>query len=386
MFFHLFEAMREQIGPLNVFRYPSFRIIVALITSLSITYSLYPWFIRKLKERQIGQVVRDDLEGHENKKDTPTMGGILLIFAVAVSTLMWSDLRNPLVWVAVGVTLLFATVGFIDDVMKLGARGSKGLSERGKLLGQFSTAFLALGLIAYGGFAELDTTLYFPFVSVDRFTLELPTLLYVLFGAVVMVGSSNAVNLTDGLDGLAIGPVITGAGTFAVLAYASAAVFTVPGLIDGAPAVIDGQTVYASFDVAGYLKIPHVLGAQELAIFCASIVGAGIGFLWYNTLPAQVFMGDVGSLGLGGALGTVAVLTKNELLSVIILGIFVLEALSVILQRYYFKATGGKRIFLMAPIHHHFERKNWSESQIVVRFWIISILLCLVALASLKLR
>jgi phospho-N-acetylmuramoyl-pentapeptide-transferase len=201
-----------------------------------------------------------------------------------------------------------------------------------------------------------------------------------------MVGASNAVNLTDGLDGLAIGPVITGAGTFAVLAYASAAVFTVHGMMDGAPVVLDGAPVYAQFDVAAYLMIPRVPGAEELAIFCSAIVGAGIGFLWYNTLPASVFMGDVGSLGLGGALGTVAVLTKNELLSAIILGIFVVEALSVLIQRYYFRATGGKRIFLMAPIHHHFQKKNWSEAQIVVRFWILSILLCLVALASLKLR
>ena len=201
-----------------------------------------------------------------------------------------------------------------------------------------------------------------------------------------MVGASNAVNLTDGLDGLAIGPVIMGAGTFSVLAYASAAVFTVQGMMGGEPLMVEGEAVYAQFDVANYLMIPKVAGAHELAIFCAAIVGAGVGFLWYNTLPAQVFMGDVGSLGLGGALGTVAVLTKNELLSAIILGIFVLEALSVLIQRYYYKATGGKRVFLMAPIHHHFEKKNWSEAQIVVRFWIVSILLCLVALASLKLR
>ena len=232
----------------------------------------------------------------------------------------------------------------------------------------------------------LNTTLYFPFVSVERFTLELPTWLYIAFAAFVMVGASNAVNLTDGLDGLAIGPVIMGAGTFSVLAYASAAVFTVQGMMGGEPLMVEGEAVYAQFDVANYLMIPKVAGAHELAIFCAAIVGAGVGFLWYNTLPAQVFMGDVGSLGLGGALGTVAVLTKNELLSAIILGIFVLEALSVLIQRYYYKATGGKRVFLMAPIHHHFEKKNWSEAQIVVRFWIVSILLCLVALASLKLR
>ena len=386
MFFHLFEALRPSFTPLNVFRYPSFRIIVALATALAITSLLYPWFIRRLQERQIGQVVREELTGHESKKNTPTMGGILLIFAVIISTLMWSDLTNPLVWVAVVVTFAFSAIGFVDDAMKLGKRGSKGLSEKGKLVGQFGVSAGALALLAFGGWMALNTTLYFPFVSVERFTLELPTWLYIAFAAFVMVGASNAVNLTDGLDGLAIGPVIMGAGTFSVLAYASAAVFTVQGMMGGEPLMVEGEAVYAQFDVANYLMIPKVAGAHELAIFCAAIVGAGVGFLWYNTLPAQVFMGDVGSLGLGGALGTVAVLTKNELLSAIILGIFVLEALSVLIQRYYYKATGGKRVFLMAPIHHHFEKKNWSEAQIVVRFWIVSILLCLVALASLKLR
>lgn len=386
MFFHLFESLRPSFTPLNVFRYPSFRIIVAMVTALAITSLLYPWFIRRLQERQIGQVVREELTGHASKKNTPTMGGILLIFAVIISTLMWSDLTNPLVWIAVAVTFAFSAIGFVDDAMKLGKRGSKGLSEKGKLVGQFGVSVGALSLLAFGGWLALDTTLYFPFVSVQRFTLDLPPLLYIGFAAFVMVGASNAVNLTDGLDGLAIGPVIMGAGTFSVLAYASAAVFTVQGMMDGNALLVDGDPVYAQFDVASYLMIPKVEGAHELAIFCAAIVGAGVGFLWYNTLPAQVFMGDVGSLGLGGALGTVAVLTKNELLSAIILGIFVVEALSVLMQRYYYKATGGKRIFLMAPIHHHFEKKNWSEAQIVVRFWIVSILLCLVALASLKLR
>lgn len=377
MLFHLLFELRDQ-PALSVFRYPSFRIIVSMITSLAITYALYPWFIRQLQSRQIGQVVREELTGHEGKKNTPTMGGILLIFAALISTLLWSDLTNPLVWIAVSVTFVFAAVGFVDDAMKLGARGSKGLSERGKLIGQFSVSIGALCILAFGGFFELDTHLYFPFVSVDRFAPELHVGLYIAFGAFVMVGASNAVNLTDGLDGLAIGPVIMGAGTFAILAYASAAVF-------GVSLMVEGIEHTAAFDVAEYLRIPAVPGAQELAIFCSAIVGAGVGFLWFNTLPAQVFMGDVGSLGLGGALGVVAVLTKNELLSAIILGIFVVEALSVIIQRYYFKAT-KKRVFLMAPIHHHFERKNWSEAQIVVRFWIISVLLCLVALASLKLR
>ena len=383
MLFHLFETFRDVPG-LNVFRYTTFRIIVAMITSLSITYFLYPWFIRQLQKRQIGQVIREELTDHESKRDTPTMGGILLIFAVIITTLLWSDLRNPLVWIATSVTFVFSAVGFVDDAMKLGVRGSKGLSARGKLLGQFGVSFAALGLLGFGGFFALDSHLYIPFVSVDRYSPELPMWLYVCFAAFVMVGASNAVNLTDGLDGLAIGPVIMGSGTFMVLAYASAAVFGATTINFGA-GVDQSVEVSAYFDVAAYLMIPKVAGGEELAIFCASIVGAGVGFLWYNTFPAQVFMGDVGSLGLGGALGTVAVLTKNELLSAIILGIFVVEALSVIIQRYYYKAT-KKRVFLMAPIHHHFEKKNWSEAQIVVRFWIISILLCLVALASLKLR
>ncbi|MCB9520496.1 MAG: phospho-N-acetylmuramoyl-pentapeptide-transferase [Myxococcales bacterium] len=378
MLFHLFAHLRTEFSPLNVFRYPSFRVIVALLTALAITWLLYPWFIRQLQARQIGQVIREELDAnHQSKRNTPTMGGILLIFAVLISTLLWSDLTNSLVWIVVLVTFLYSAVGFVDDAMKLGVRGSKGLSERGKLIGQFAIAGGALAWLVFGTNA-LDTTLYFPFVAVDRFTLQLPVAAYVGFACLVLVFTSNAVNLTDGLDGLAIGPVITASGTFLVLAYLSAATLT-------ALQFVGDELVVSRFDFAEYLRIPSVPGAQELAIFCASIVGAGIGFLWFNTFPAQVFMGDVGSLGLGGALGIVAIITKNELLSGLILGIFVVEAISVLVQRYVFKAT-GKRVFLMAPIHHHFERKKWSESQIVVRFWIISILLCLVALGSLKLR
>ena len=315
MLFHLLYELRETPG-LSVFRYPSFRVIIAMMSSLVFTAVLYPWFIRQLQNRQVGQVVREELTGHESKKNTPTMGGILLIFATLISTFMWSDLRNPLVWIAMVVTLVFATVGFIDDAMKLGARGSRGLSEKGKLAGQFGVSITALCLLAFGGFFELDTHLYVPFVSTERFAPELPVWVYIPFASFVMVGASNAVNLTDGLDGLAIGPVIMGSGTFAVLAYASAAAF-------GVDVLVDGVMHTGRFDVAAYLMIPKVEGAQELAIFCSAIVGAGIGFLWYNTLPASVFMGDVGSLALGGALGTVAVLTKNELLSAIILGLFV---------------------------------------------------------------
>lgn len=379
MFFHLMVELREQFSPLNVFRYTSFRVVLSMATALLATMALYPWFIRQLQSRQIGQVIREEMDDHhQSKKNTPTMGGILLIFAALTSTVMWSDLTNPLVWVAVGVTLAYAIIGFIDDTMKLGKRGSKGLSEKGKLVAQFGVAGLAISLLLFNEASQFGPELYLPFVSTERLAWTLPGWLYLVFTLFVVVGSSNAVNLTDGLDGLAIGPVCVASLTFGVLAYLSATTLTWP-------VEVGTETVWTTFDFAEYLKIPSVHGAQELAVFCSAIVGAGLGFLWFNAFPAQVFMGDVGSLALGGALGTVAVLTKNELLSVIVLGLFVVEALSVLIQRYYFKMT-GKRVFLMAPIHHHYEKKNWSESQIVVRFWIVSILLALAALASLKLR
>lgn len=379
MLFHLFFELKDTWTPLNVFRYPSFRVMVAFMTSISITYFLYPGFIRRLKQRQVGQVIREELDAsHQAKKDTPTMGGILIILALLVSALLWCDLTNPLIWIISTVTLLYAAVGFFDDAMKLGARGSAGLSEKGKLLGQFAVAAVAITSLYYVNGGNFSTEIYVPFVAVDRFSLTLPVWLYVGFAAFVIVGASNAVNFTDGLDGLASGPVVVASVTFSLLAYVSATTLVLP-------VAVDGVTSLATLDFAQYLKIPHIAGAEELAVFAAAMAGASVGFLWYNTFPAQVFMGDVGSLGLGGALGTIAVLTRNELLSAIILGIPVLEAVSVVIQRYYFKMT-GKRVFLMAPIHHHFERMGWKESQIVVRFWIISILLALVALASLKLR
>jgi phospho-N-acetylmuramoyl-pentapeptide-transferase len=379
MLFHLFESLRESFGPLNVFRYTSFRILVALVTSLVVTMALYPWFIRQLQKRQIGQVIREEMDtNHQSKKNTPTMGGILLIFSAIVSTLLWSDLSNPLVWICVAITFLYAVIGFVDDALKLGKRGSKGLSEKGKLVSQFAIAGVAFSGLLFLAPAGFDTTIYLPFVKPDVLTIVLPKWVWIPFAMFVLVGASNAVNLTDGLDGLAIGPTVVASGTFLLLAYLSATTLTVT-------TVVGGEEVFATFDFADYLMIPRVDGAQELAIFCSAIIGAGVGFLWYNAYPAQVFMGDVGSLGLGGALGSLAVLTKNEVLSAIILGLFVVEALSVLIQRYTYKLT-GKRVFRMAPIHHHFERMNWSEQQIVVRFWIISILLSALALASLKLR
>lgn len=378
MLFHLLTSFRDQFTPLNVFRYPSFRVVVAMITALIVTMVLYPWFIRQLQTRQIGQVVRDELTEHAAKKNTPTMGGILILVAMLMSTLLWSDLTNPLVWIVVLVTAALGVVGFIDDVFKLGKRGHKGLSEKGKLVLQFAICGGAMSWLVWGTSVGFTTEMAFPFVSVDRFTLTLPAFAYVGFTTFVVVGTSNAVNLTDGLDGLAIGPVILAAATFGVLAYLSATTLSYPY-------EVDGRTVWTSFDLAAYLKISRVDGAVELAIFCSAMIGASIGFLWYNSAPAQVFMGDVGSLALGGALGMVAVLTKNELLSAIIHGLFLFEALSVLIQRYYFRAT-GKRIFRMAPVHHHFQKLGWAEPKIVIRFWIVSLLLCLLALASLKLR
>lgn len=379
MIFHLFFELKEYFTPLNVFRYVSFRIMVAFITALFVSLALFPWFIRQLQARQIGQVVSESLgEAHQAKNNTPTMGGLLIIVAMLISTMMWSDLSNPLVWLAVGVTGALSVVGFVDDVMKLGVRGSKGLSEKGKLIGQFAIAGLALGLLLYVVTPSFSTEITIPFVSVDKFTLNVPPWLYIVFGSFVIVGASNALNLTDGLDGLAIGPVIAGAGTWTVLAYLSATTFTIP-------VVVGEMSTVATFDIAKYLMIPSVEGAQELAIFASAMAGASVGFLWYNANPASVFMGDVGALGLGGALGVLAVLTKNEVLCVLVMAVPVGETLSVIIQRYSLRLR-GKRVFLMSPVHHHFEKKNWSETKIVVRFWIVAFLFCLLALASLKLR
>lgn len=379
MLFHLFFELKEYFSPLNVFRYVSFRIMVSFVTALAVSWALFPWFIRQLQARQIGQVVSASLgANHQDKSNTPTMGGLLIIVAMSMSTLLWADLRNPLIWLALGITVAFSVVGFIDDVMKLGVRGSKGLSERGKLVGQFSIAFIALGALLYMWAPGFSTEIYIPFVSVEKFTLHLPSWLYLIFAAFVIVGASNALNLTDGLDGLAIGPVIAGAGTWTLLAYLSATTFTVP-------VVVGEVSTLATFNIAEYLMIPSVEGGQELAIFASAMAGAGVGFLWYNANPAAVFMGDVGALGLGAALGTLAVLTKNEILCVLVMAVPVAETLSVIIQRYSLRLR-GKRVFLMSPIHHHFERKDWGETKIVVRFWIVAFLFCLLALASLKLR
>ncbi len=375
----LMMQLQEYFSPLRVFRYVSFRIIAAMLTAMLISFLLHPWFIRRLQSRQIGQVVRKDgPEGHFSKAGTPTMGGSLVLFALVIPTILWTDLSNLHVWAALTVTVAYGVVGFIDDYKKLKERNSRGLPGRYKLLFQFIVATVVL-LALFREQDGFDRTLYLPFVSPEKFSIVLPLAVFIPFAVIVIAGMSNAVNLTDGLDGLAIGPTIVAAATFMILAYGAGTILSVPETL------ADGTTVYHTFNIAEYLKLPHVPGVNELAVFAAAIIGASVGFLWFNGYPAQVFMGDVGSLALGGALGMLAVLTKNELLSVIICGLFVVEALSVITQTLSFKLT-GKRVFRMAPIHHHFEKLGWHEVKIVVRFWIVSVMLALIALTSLKVR
>lgn len=360
---------------LNVLRYPSFRIVMAALTALILTLFLYPPFIRRLQIFKFGQEVRKDgPEAHLKKQGTPTMGGLLLLGAVFVSTVLWADARHGAVWLLLLVTMGYGAIGFYDDYKKIKYKDPAGLAGRWKLLWQFVIGGVALGLWSYGyGTIPFDTSISLPFISVKVFLPTLPSFVYLpLALTLLVVGTSNAVNLTDGLDGLAIGPVIVASFVFLVLAYAA------------------GSTI-ADFNVAAYLGILHVEGAAELGIFCAAIMGAGIGFLWYNAYPALVFMGDVGALALGGALGMLAIFTKNELLSGLLHGVFLAETISVMIQSSWFKYTKkrygeGRRIFRMAPIHHHFEKNGWPEPRVVIRFWILSVMLALVALASLKLR
>ena len=375
MLFHLFNRLRETVPGANVFRYVSTRVGLATLTALLITFLVAPWFIRRARERQLGEVIRDDgPASHASKKGTPTMGGALIILALVAATLLWCDLRSTLVWLTLLVTVGFGAVGFVDDYLKISRKNKKGLSGKLKLLGQFVIGGIAVVWLFTSNALPVDVRLRLapPMLNFDKFRLALPLAVYIAFGIFVLMAESNAVNLTDGLDGLAIGPVIICAFTFMLLSYAA------------------GQTL-AGFNVAHYLGMAHVVGAGELAVFCGAIGGAGIGFLWFNTHPAQVFMGDVGALSLGGAIGMLAVLTKNEIVLLIVGGLFVVEALSVMVQVGWFKFTKkrfgtGRRILKMAPLHHHFEKSGWKETQVVVRFWIITMLLCLIGLASLKLR
>lgn len=341
---------------LHVFKYITFRTIYATITALLITLFLGPWFIQKLSVLKMGEVIRGDgPQSHVQKKGTPTMGGLLILGAVILSTLLWANLTNQFIWICLLVTGGFGVIGFIDDVRKL--RNGSGLTMRAKLSGQVVIALIASFYLYF--VLDLDAHLYVPFFKNVTPDLGWFFILFVIF---VIVGASNAVNLTDGLDGLAIGPAIIAFGTYVVLVYST-----------------------GHYKIAQYLQIPFIKGTGELAIFCGAMVGAGMGFLWYNTYPAQIFMGDVGSLALGGALGTVAVIVKHEIVLAIVGGVFVLETLSVIFQVGSYRLR-KKRIFRMAPLHHHFELKGWSEPKIIVRFWIITILLALITLSTLKLR
>ncbi len=359
MLYHLLYSLQSQVSWFNVFRYITFRSIGAAITAFLILCILGPKFIRFLQEKQIGQVVRTDgPESHLSKQGVPTMGGILILAAMTLSTLLWADLTSGLIWLLIGISLFFGGIGAIDDLQKVSKGTSKGLSPRGKLLLQVAGAsIVGLYLILH---PQYDGNLAIPFIK--GFHPDLGWW-YIPFAVVVIVGASNAVNLTDGLDGLAAGPVMISSAVYLIFSYAA------------------GNAI-----VSGYLQIPFVPGAGEVAVFCATMIGACLGFLWFNSYPAQVFMGDVGSLSLGGTLGAVSIITKQEILLAIVGGIFVMEAVSVILQVGYFKMSGGKRIFLMAPIHHHFEKKGWQEPKVVIRFWIVSIILGLLALATLKLR
>ena len=359
MLYHLLYPLHTTFSAFNVFRYITFRTIYASLTALLICWLLGPWTIRKLAERQVGQYVRSDgPPTHQTKTGTPTMGGLLILFATVTATLLWGNLTNCFVWMVLLVMISYGAIGFIDDYLMQVKRDSKGLPGRIKILIQVAIALLVAGLL-YAR-ADFDTHVSIPFLKQVAPDLGW---VYILFATAVIVGTSNAVNLTDGLDGLAIGPVTVAAATFIVLSY-----------------------VVGHVKIARYLQIQYMAGSGELAVFCGALVGAGMGFLWYNSYPAQIFMGDVGSLPLGGALGTVAVITKHELLLALVGGIFVVEALSVIFQVSFFKVTNGRRIFRMAPIHHHFELKGWPEPKVIVRFWIIAIILGLIAISTLKLR
>jgi len=358
MLYHLLYSLSDQISAFNVFRYITVRTFISFFTAFLLCWLWGPYFIRRLRDNQIGQSIRDDgPQTHKKKAGTPTMGGGLILLSTLVPVLLWVEMTNPLVWAVLMVTWGFGAIGYLDDYLKVSKKNTKGLSGRVRLLGEFLISGGAIFVLIQ--FFDFSTALHFPFFK--NISLDLGYF-YVPFSALVIVGTANAVNLTDGLDGLAIVPVIIAAATLGLFSY-----------------------ICGHFALANYLQIPHISGAGELTPVAATVIAAGLGFLWFNTFPAQVFMGDVGSLSLGGFLGVMAVITKNELLMVLLGGVFVVEALSVILQVASFK-TRGKRIFKMAPLHHHFELAGMTETKIIVRFWIISILLAILSLATLKLR
>ncbi len=357
MLYHLLVPLAERFSALNVFRYITFRTAAATLTALFLALVAGPAVIRRLQALRVGQPIREIGPDHQSKAGTPTMGGLLILLALVISVLLWADLTNRGIWTVLGLTLGYGVLGFVDDYQKVRYRNHKGISARTKLFWQWLLAFGVAALIYTD--PSFDGELQVPFFK--TFTPHIGWL-YVPLAAFVIVAMSNGVNLTDGLDGLAIGPVMISSGVFLVLSYAA------------------GHAT-----IAEYLAIKSVPGAGQLAIFCGALLGGGLGFLWFNSSPAQLFMGDVGALALGGALGAIAVLIRQEILLGVVGGIFAVEALSVVIQVLWFKATGN-RVFLMAPIHHHFEKLGWAEQKIVVRFWIVSIILALVALSSLKLR
>jgi len=360
MLLYITEYLTRIHSGFGVFQYLTLRAILGVLTALIISFIVGPGMIRRLSHYQIGQHVRDDgPQSHLTKAGTPTMGGALILVAVAISTLLWSDLGNRYVWVVLVVTLIFGAVGWVDDYRKLVKKQSEGLKAREKYFWQSVGGFGAASFLYFTATTPIETSLILPFfkdVSINMHWF------FIIFTYLVIVGASNAVNLTDGLDGLAILPTVMVAGGLGILAYAA-----------------------GNIKFAEYLQIPLVAGSGEVVVFCGSIVGAGLGFLWFNAYPAQVFMGDVGALALGAALGIIAVVVRQELVLLIMGGVFVVETLSVVIQVASFKLT-GKRIFRMAPLHHHFELKGWPEPRVIVRFWIITVILVLVGLATLKIR
>ena len=360
MLVELFNFFSDSFGPLRVFDYLSFRAIFATLTALLVSLILGPRFINKMKSIEVGQVVGErGPSTHLSKSGTPTMGGTLILASIFISSILWGDLENRYLWVALGVTTLFGVLGWVDDLYKLRHQSSKGLSPLAKIFWQSLIALAAVLFLYYSSENIHEISLIVPFFKDISLNLGLG---FIFLSYLVIIGSSNAVNLTDGLDGLAILPCVMVAGGLGLIGYAA------------------GNTVYAE-----YLNIPFLPGTGEMLVFCGALVGSGIGFLWYNTYPAQVFMGDVGSLALGAALGVIAVIIRHEYVLLIMGGVFVVETLSVIVQVASFKLT-GKRVFKMAPIHHHYELKGWPEPRVIVRFWIITFMLVLIGLVTLKLR
>lgn len=356
----LAEFLQQFHDGFAVFRYLSLRGILGVLTALGLGLYLGPWMIRTLQVRQIGQAVRlDGPQSHLSKKGTPTMGGALILSAIVISTLLWADLSNHYVWIVLLVTVLFGAIGWVDDYRKVIEKDSRGLPSRWKYFWQSVFGLVVALILYFTANSPAETTLILPFLKGVEMPLGLGFIVLTYF---VIVGSSNAVNLTDGLDGLAIMPTVMVGGALGIFCYLS-----------------------GHMNFADYLLIPYVEGAGELVVFCGALIGAGLGFLWFNTYPAQVFMGDVGALALGAALGTLAVIVRQEVVLFIMGGVFVMETLSVVIQVLSFKLT-GKRVFRMAPIHHHFELKGWPEPRVIVRFWIMTVILVLVGLASLKLR